>query len=328
MYDVVAFGEGMIRLSPGHFKRLEQAENLDLHVAGAELNVAVGCSRLGLRAAWVSKLPDNPLGRMVRNKAREQGVATDHICWSGGRVGLYFLEFGATPRNSSVLYDRRDSAFSSIQPGELNWGEILGAAKCLHVTGITPALGASAAEVNLEAMKTAKKLGCQVSLDLNYRSKLWSPDEAKNTILPLMPYVDILIATAGDSRTMLDVAAPNDEELALKLEERFSCEVIAISHREGNSLCKCRWSGLAHCQGQTVVSRVYDVDIVDQVGRGDAFAAGFLAGYIPKRDISKGLDYAVAYSALKHSMPGDISWCDACDVETLLADSTAPRVNR
>ena len=328
MYDLVAFGEGMIRLSPGNFKRLEQTETLDLHVAGAELNVAVGCSRLGLSTAWVSKLPNNPLGRMVRNKAREQGVDTSHIAWSDStRVGLYFLEFGATPRNSSVLYDRRDSAFCSIRPEDVDWEEILGQTKCLHVTGITPPLSPSVAEVNLEAMKTARKLGCLVSLDLNYRSKLWTPDEAKKTMIPLMSYVDILIATAGDSKTMLDVSADNDEELAHKLEERFSCQVVAISHREGDSLWKCGWSGLAHSNGRTVHSNVYKVDIVDQVGRGDSFAAGFLAGYIPEMNLSKGVDYGAAYSALKHSMPGDINWCDASDVEALLADS-APRVNR
>jgi len=151
MFDIVAFGEAMVRMSPPDFKRLEQTTTLDLHIGGAELNVAVGASRLGLKCAWVSKLPDNPLGRMIANKARELGVDISRVIWqNGGRAGLYFLEFGASPRSSSVLYDRANSSFSSIKPGELDWQNILKDTKCLHLTGITPAVSESAAEAALK----------------------------------------------------------------------------------------------------------------------------------------------------------------------------------
>jgi 2-dehydro-3-deoxygluconokinase len=328
MYDIVAFGEGLVRLSPGRFQRLEQASVLDLHIGGAELNVAVGASRLGLRSTWVSKLPDNPFGRMIRNKAREHGVGTDHILWSDtGRTGLYFLELGATPRNTSVVYDRAGSAFCSIKPGELDWETILGQTRCLHVTGITPAVSASAAEATVEALQTARRQGCKVSLDLNYRAKLWDPETAARTLSAMMPYVDILITTAGDTRTVLGITAADDESLATELTDRYPCDVVAVTHREGASVWKCRWSGLVRAKGKTVTSSVYDIDIVDQVGRGDAFAAGFLAGYLPEEDITRGLDFGIAFSALKHSMPGDVNWCDRRDVEALLA-GPAPGVSR
>lgn len=326
--DLVAFGEGLIRLTPDNNQRLEQAGSLCPHVGGAELNVAVGAARLGLKTAWVSKLPDNPLGRMIRNKAREHGVATQDICWTrNGRAGLYFLELGATPRNTSVLYDRSHSVFSSIQVGDLDWKNILSSAKCLMVTGITPAVSPSAAKTTFDAIKNAKAMGCLICMDLNYRAKLWSVEDARQMLGAMVPDVDILVTTAGDTATVLGMTAQNDEQLAVDLEQQFGCKVVAITHREGNTVWKNRWSGLVRSQGKTITSRVYEVDIVDQVGRGDAFAAGFLAGYLPDEDMYKGLDYGIAFSALKHSIPGDFNWCDEADVKALLA-GPAPGVSR
>lgn len=173
MNDVVTFGEAMVRLSPPHFKRLEQATSFEVNVGGGELNVAVGVARLGLKSGWVSRLPQNPLGFLVRNKAREMGVDTSRIVWTDtGRVGLYFLELGASPRASKVVYDRADSAVSLIKPGEVNWTEIFRQAKHFHVSGITPALSKSAAEVTMEALQSARAAGVSVSYDLNYRTKL------------------------------------------------------------------------------------------------------------------------------------------------------------
>jgi len=319
MFDLVTFGEAMLRLSPPQYKRLEQAESLDIHIGGTELNVAVGASRLGLQTAWVSKLPSNPLGRMIRNKAREQGVNTSHIVWEDeGRAGLYFFEFGATPRSSSVLYDRAHSSFSRISPGEIDWEECLPGAKCFHVTGITPALSMSAEEVTLEALEASKKIGCRVSFDLNYRSKLWAPEAARQTVVPMMEYVDILIATSGDVATMLGIGVENEVELAKELVERFSLEVAALTIREGASVLQCKWSAMAQSGNTTYTGREYDVDIIDQLGRGDAFAAGFLSGYLPSGDVERGLDYGVAFSALKHSTPGDLSWSTKEEVEELL----------
>jgi 2-dehydro-3-deoxygluconokinase len=328
MFDIVTFGEAMVRMSPPDFKRLEQTTTLDLYIGGAELNVAVGASRLGLKCAWASKLPANPLGRMIANKARELGVDVSQVIWQNeGRAGLYFLEFGATPRPSSVHYDRVNSSFSTIEPGELDWKTILKNAKCLHLTGITPAVSESAAEAAMEAIKAAKACGCKVSLDLNYRAKLWSPQEASKTLSAMMEDVDILITTRGDTRTILDIEAQTDKALAAILLDQYPFEVVAVSYREGDTVWRCLWSALARTGKKTFSTRTYTIDIVDQVGRGDSFAAGFLYGYISAGDVQKGLDYGVALAALKYSFPGNFNWCTKKEVDALLAGKK-PGVSR
>ena len=319
MYDLVTFGEAMIRMSPPDFKRLEQTTTLDLNIGGAELNVAVGVSRLGLKSAWVSRLPDNPLGWMIANKAREIGVDVSPVVWDkGGRAGLYFLEFGAAPRPTSVVYDRADSSFSNIQPGEIDWEKIFKSSKCLHLTGITPAVSKSSAAVTLEALQAAKAVGCKVSLDLNYRAKLWSPEQANQTLAPLMDFVDILITTKGDTRTILGIEAENDEALAKLLLDEYPVETVAVSYREGSSVWQCLFSAIAVNRESTYTTRTFNIEIVDQVGRGDSFAAGFLYGVLGKNNVQTGLDYGVAFAALKHSFPGDFNWSTKTEVEALL----------
>ena len=328
MLDFVAFGEAMVRLSPPDYKRLEQTTTLDVNIGGAELNVAIGVSRLGMRAQWVSKLPDNPLGRMIANKAREHGVITDHVVWErDGRAGLYFLEFGATPRASSVLYDRKASSFSTIQPGEIDWQSVLQGVECFHLTGITPAVSLSAAAATREALQAAKELGCRVSMDLNYRAKLWSPEQARKTLEPMMDFVDILITTRGDTATILGLEAAGEDQLCEVLLNRFPLEVVALSIRQGDSVLRCLWTAVARSQAGTWTTRTYDIDIVDQVGRGDSFAAGFLYGYLAENDIQRGLDFGVAFAGLKHTFPGDINWCTREEVEALLA-GPRPGVSR
>ena len=233
MADVITFGETMIRLAPPNYLRLEQTPLLEVNVGGAEWNVAADLSRLGISVGWVSRLTDNPLGRMIRNKAREQGVDTSHIVWTkGDRVGIYFVEFGATPRPSSVLYDRKISAISQIKPGEVNWEEVLSGAKWFHTSGITPALSPGAAQVTADALKAAKKAGCKVSYDLNYRARLWTEEEARKCQGPLMEYVDVLISTEEDTRKVLGITAENYREVAKKLAETFNFEVVCITLRE------------------------------------------------------------------------------------------------
>jgi 2-dehydro-3-deoxygluconokinase len=328
MYDLVTFGEAMIRLSPPDFKRLGQTTTLDLNIGGAELNVAVGVSRLGLKSAWVSRLPDNPLGRMIANKARELGVDVSPVIFQKeGRAGLYFLEFGAAPRSTSVVYDRADSSFSNIQPGEIDWGKIFKSSKCLHLTGITPAVSRSSAAVTLEALQAAKAVGCKVSLDLNYRAKLWGPEEANRTLVPMMEFVDILITTEGDTRTILGIEAENDEALAKLLLDKYPIETVAVSYREGGSVWRCLFSAIAVNRENTYTTRTFNIEIVDQVGRGDSFAAGFLYGVLGKNNVQTGLDYGVAFAALKHSFPGDFNWCTKEEVESLLA-GPRPGVHR
>jgi 2-dehydro-3-deoxygluconokinase len=199
--------------------------------------------------------------------------------------------------------------------------------KCLHLTGITPALSESAAAATLEVLQKAKAAGCRISLDLNYRAKLWSPTAANQTLSPMMEYVDILITTKGDTHTILGIEAHSDEALAGILLKTYPLDMVAVSYREGDTVWKCLWSALAMTREKTFTTRTYDVDIVDQVGRGDSFAAGFLYGVIAENDIQKALDYGVAFAALKHSFPGDFNWCTREEVEALLA-GPRPGVHR
>ncbi len=231
------------------------------------------------------------------------------------------------PFYTTVLYDRENSSFSRIKAGEFDWQNILNDTKCLHLTGITPALSESASEATMEAIKAAKACGCKVSLDLNYRAKLWSRQQAGKTLSSMMDYVDILITTRGDTHTIFNICAETDEDLAAILLKRYPIEVVAVSYREGDTVWRCVWSALAQTANKTFKTGTYSIDIVDQVGRGDSFAAGFLYGYIATDDVQKGLDYGVAFAALKHSFPGDFNWCTKEEVEALLA-GTKPGVNR
>jgi len=318
MAEVVTFGETMVRLSPPDYRRLEQTNLLDVNVGGAEWNVAVDLSRLGISTAWVSRLTDNALGRMIRNKAREHGVDTSHIVWTkGDRIGIYFVEFGATPRASSVLYDRAHSSISQVKPGEINWENILKGAKWFHTSGITPALSSSAAQATAEVLKMAQKADCKVSYDLNYRARLWTEEEARKCQEPLMEHIDILFATEEDTRKVLGVSGKDYREVAQKLAEKFKFEVVCITLREDISVLRNRWTAIAYSAGKIYDDRTYDVEIVDRVGAGDSFTAGFIYGYLTG-DVGKGVKYGNAYSALKHSNPGDTNWATLNEVENLL----------
>lgn len=318
MADVVTLGEAMLRLSPPDFHRLEQADSFDLKVGGGELNVAVGIARLGLKSSWVSKLPDNPLGRLVRNKAREQGVDTSHIVWTkSGRVGIYFLEFGASPRPSSVLYDRAGSAVSTLAPGEVDWKSALEGCSIFHVSGITPALSKSCAEATLEAVKAAKDAGAKVSFDVNYRKKLWTPEEANACLVPMMEFVDFLITTEEDTGIVFGIRESSYQDVAIKLHEKFGFDVVAITLREDLSVLRNNWSAFAYSHGELYESAKYPCELIDRVGAGDSFTAGFIYGYLTG-DVRKGVDYGAAFSALKHSIPGDLNWATLEEVENLL----------
>ncbi len=318
MADVVTLGEAMLRLSPPDFQRLEQTDSFDLKIGGGELNVAVGVSRLGLKSAWVSKLPDNPLGRLVRNKAREQGVDTSHIVWTqSGRVGIYFLEFGASPRPSSVLYDRAGSAVSTLAPGEVDWDKALEGCRIFHVSGITPALSKSCAAATFEAVKAAKDAGAKVSFDVNYRKKLWTPEEANACLVPMMEFVDFLITTEEDTGIVFGIREGSYKDVAIKLHRRFNFEAVAITLREDISVLRNDWSAIAYADGEIFESTKYSCELIDRVGAGDSFTAGFIYGYLTG-DVRKGVDYGAAFSALKHSIPGDLNWATLEEVENLL----------
>lgn len=319
MYDVVTFGEAMLRLSPPNFQRLEQARGMDLNVGGAELNVAVGVTRFGLKSAWVSKLPKNPLGYLIRDRAQEFGVDCSYIVWSDkGRAGLYFVEFGASPRASSVLYDRANSAISTIQPGEVDWAKIFTGSKHFHMSGITPALSASASEATVEALKAAQKAGCTVSYDLNYRKKLWTPADARRIQEPIMADVDILITTEEDTNVVFGIKEKDYESVAEKLAQTFKFKIVAITLREDLSVWRNNWTAIAYQDGKIFRDRKYEVEIVDRVGAGDSFTAGFLHGWLKEKDVQKGVQYGNAFAALKHTVPGDFNWSTKEEVENQL----------
>lgn len=328
MYDTVTFGEAMVRLSPPHFQRLEQARSLNVNVGGAELNVAIGVTRFGMKSAWVSKLPKNGLGYMIRDRAQEFGVDCSHVVWSDqGRAGLYFLEFGASPRASSVLYDRAGSAISMVKPGEIDWGKVFNGSKHFHVSGITPALSASASEVTAEALKAAKKAGCTVSYDLNYRKKLWPPADAKKIQEPMMANVDILITTEEDTNVVFGIKEKDYETVAEKLAKTFKFKIVAITLREDLSVLRNNWTAIAYQDGKIYKDRKYEVEIIDRVGAGDSFTAGFLYGWLKEKDVQKGVQYGNAFAALKHTLPGDFNWSTKEEVEAQLK-GTGLRISR
>jgi len=326
MHDVVTLGEAMIRLSPPNSKRLEQATSLDLFIGGAELSVAVGVSRLGMKSAWVTKVNNGPLGRLITNKARELGVDTSHVLWTDeGRAGIYFLELGASPRPSSVIYDRKNSAASMMKPGEIDWSFLKGV-KLFHTTGITPALSPSCREVTLEAIDAAKKAGCKISLDVNYRAKLWSTKEAEATLTPIAEKIDVLITTDEDTWRVWGMKG-TPEEIVTNLKDKFHIPAVAITIREVVSVLRNRWSSMVIADKLYRSKRVYDVEIVDRLGAGDSFASGFIYGYL-QGDVQMGVDYGDVMAAYKHSIPGDCNYMSKEEVDQAVKASSDMRIQR
>jgi len=317
MPDVIAFGEAMVRLAPPHFQRIEQARAFDIEVGGAELNTAVGLARLGRSVEWVSAVPDNPLGRVVVNRTREAGVNTNFVQTTAGRCGLYFLEFGAAPRASSILYDRMDSSISRAVPGQFDWPRIFAGAKWFHVTGITAALSANAAEVVAEALRVAKASGLGTSIDLNYRSKLWTPAEAGKTMATLIGGVDLLVATEGDAEQLFDIRAASFTEVAKQFAERFGVKHVAGTKRETPLVWRNRFGAVGYANGQFHETPWYEVEIVDRLGAGDALASGLIHGLLDG-DFAKGLEYGAAMGAIKHTIPGDLPWISKDEVEAVM----------
>jgi 2-dehydro-3-deoxygluconokinase len=328
---IVSFGEAMIRLAPPHFQRLEQTRTLDVEVGGAELNTAVGLVRLGRQAAWVSVVPDNPLGRLVCNRVRESGVNAEFVQLVNeedpGRCGLYFLEFGAAPRASSILYDRAGSSISQAKPGGLrfwsgwkpgtfDWLSIFDKAKWFHVSGITAAILADR-DVLMEAVLKAREAGLKTSIDLNYRSKLWSASEAGKVMAGLLKHCDLLIASETDAEQLFGITGTHFADVAEQLCERFGTIWVASVRRETPLVWRNKFAAVGWTNGQLHETAAYEVEIVDRLGTGDALAAGLIHGLLD-RDFVKGLEYGAAMGALQHTIPGDLPWITRDEVEALL----------
>jgi len=316
--DVVTFGEVMVRLAPPHFQRLEQARSLDLEVGGAELNTAVGLVRLGRSAAWVSALPDNPLGKLVANRVREAGVSDRHVRYAAdGRCGLYFLEFGAAPRASSILYDRKDSAISRVDAGSFDWPAVLAGARWFHVSGITAALSPGAADAVAAALKAARGLGMGTSIDLNYRAKLWSREDAARVMGGLLRDCELVIASEADAEFLFGITGADFPTVAEGLMARFGVQAVAGTRREAPLVWRNKFAAVGYSAGKLHESAWYEVEIVDRLGAGDALAAGLIHGMLDG-DLGKGVDYGGAMGALKHTIPGDLPWLNADEVEAAL----------
>jgi 2-dehydro-3-deoxygluconokinase len=316
---VVAFGELLLRLSPPGEERLFESPALQTFFGGAEANVAVALSHLGLRPDYVTRLPDGPLGDAGLDALRAEGVGTDWIVRGGSRLGLYFVEPGADLRAMRVVYDRAGSALAQIDPREVDWARVLAGADWFHSTGITPALGDGPAAALAAAIACARALDVPVSLDLNYREALWRGRDPRKLIEPLARQANVLIANREAVRTMLGLEAPTDA-LPSHLAERYDCRVVAITQRDILGPREHAWSATLYDDASGVVaqSRRHVVRVVDRVGGGDSFAAGLIAALVGQQPPHAALEFAVAAGALKLAVPGDFGRATAEEVERVV----------
>jgi len=344
MMCVVTFGEIMLRLSPPGQLRFSQASSFDVIYGGGESNVAVSLAHFGIPVDYVTRLPNNDIGNACLNFIRQHGVGTDHVARGGDRLGIYFLENGAVQRGSKVIYDRAGSALATIQPGMIDWDSVFEGASWFHWTGITPAISQGAAAVCLEAVKAAKARGLTISSDLNYRSKLWKWGKSAGEVMAeLVAYCDMAIGNEEDAAKVFGIQAPDTDVTSGKLDAgkyRLVCEglnqrfpnlhTIAITLRGSLSASHNTWSGVLWHQGQMFNGPNYDIThIVDRVGGGDSFVAGLIYGSLVfGEDRQKTLNFALAASALKHTIFGDFNLVSVSEVEKLLGGDASGRVSR
>lgn len=339
---VVTFGEIMLRLKSPGFERLLQSPVLEATFGGGESNVAQSLANFGLDVAFVTALPKNGIADACIGELRRSGVDTRHIARQGKRIGIYILEAGANQRPSTVLYDRADSAIAEAGPDTFDWHAILDGADWFHFTGITPAISSGAAELCLKALKVAKELSVTVSCDYNFRKKLWKWGKSAPSVMgELVKYVDVGIANEEDCQKSLGVEVGQEVEggkldadryrgIAEAVMERFpNLKKQAITLRESHSADHNDWSAVLYDGANFHQSRRYEIrDIVDRVGGGDSFAAGLIYGMLTYGDDPQALEFAVAASCLKHSIPGDVNRSSVAEVESLLKGSGSGRVQR
>lgn len=339
---IVTFGEAMMRLAPPGYQRFLQANSFDATYAGGEANVAASLAQYGYDAYFVTKLPPHEIGQACRCFLQKYGIKTDYIKMEGSRLGVYYLETGASQRASKVIYDRTDSAIAKVKPGEFDWLAIFSGAEIFHITGITPALSDSAAAVSLEAVQSAKKCGLTVTCDLNFRKNLWSSAKANEVMSTLMPFVDVAIANEEDAEKVFGIKAENTEvqagkindagykDVCRKLVERFGFKKVAITLRESYSASDNGWSAILYdsAMDEFFKSKKYDIHIVDRVGGGDSFGGGLIYGMLRGMDNQQTIEFAVAASCLKHTIPGDFNLVSLAEVEGLMKGDGSGRVQR
>ena len=342
MKKYFTFGEIMLRLKPPHCERFFQSPLLEATFGGGEANVAVGLARFGLNVAYVSVIPNNPIGDACLGELRRQGVDTTFIVRKGDRLGIYFLEAGANQRPSKVIYDRSHSAIAEAKPGDINWDRVFNGASWFHITGITPAISLSASELSLEAVKKAREKGIIVSCDLNFRGKLWKYGKsAPEVMTELVKYADIVIGNEEDCQKSLGVKIDVDIESGSLQTEKYreltdkilslhpNIKKIAITLRESYSANHNGWSAILNNREEFFVSKKYEIhNIVDRVGAGDTFTTGLIYGFSSLDNDKEVLEFAVAASCLMHSIPGDLPLLSVEEVKNLAEGSDSGRVQR
>ena len=342
MVKTVCFGEIMLRLSPPGFERLFQSPTLQATFGGGEANVAVSLAQFGCDSWYVTRVPANPVGDAAVRTLRAEGVNVEHVLRGGSRLGLYFAETGASQRGSTVIYDRARSAVSELASGSVPWHDVFDGAAWFHWTGITPALSPSAADCTREALQAARRAGARVSVDLNYRSKLWSERDAQQTMRPLMPLVDLVIANEEDLQSVLGIEVTHTDvstgslsvegfrAAARRVADEFGVKQVAVTLRESLSASDNAWSAVFLDAGSGAFhhSQKYSVRLVDRIGGGDSFAAGLIFRLLMGADGESALRFAVAASALKQTIPGDFNRVSVDEVERLVAGDASGRVQR
>jgi 2-dehydro-3-deoxygluconokinase len=340
MKRVITFGEIMLRLAPEGYTRFVQADSFGATYGGGEANVAVSLANFGMDAAFITKLPAHDIGQAAVNSLRRYGVDTSGIVRVGQRVGIYYLEKGASQRPSKVVYDRAGSAIACAEKSDFNWDDIFAGADWFHFTGITPALGSHVADICLDACKAAKAKKMTVSCDLNYRKNLWSRGEAGRTMAGLMPYVDVCIANEEDAADVFGIKADNTDisagkvshdgykEVAKKLADRFGFRKVAITLRGSISANDNNWAAMLYDGDDYYFSRNYLIHIVDRVGGGDSFGAGLIYSLLSGYDPQSALEFAVAASCLKHTIEGDFNQVSVAEVQKLAGGDASGRVQR
>jgi len=346
MKKVVTFGEIMLRLAPSGFLRFSQADNFDVVYGGGESNVAVSLANYGIPVDFVTRLPKNDIGQCAMMEMRKRGVGVDKIVWGGDRLGIYFLETGAVSRGSKVVYDRAHSAMSEIKSGMVNWEKVFAGAEWFHWTGITPAISQSSADVCLEAVKVASKLGLTISTDLNYRAKLWNYGGDREAIMTeLTSYCDVILGNEEDAEMHFgikpegisvqtqghDVKAEAFLSVCQQMIEKFPKAKKVITTLRGSiSASHNTWAGVLYDGTKMFETRQYQItDIVDRVGGGDSFMGGLIYGLLTyPEDDQNALDFAVAASCLKHTIKGDANLVTVEEVSKLMGGDTSGRVAR
>lgn len=337
---VITFGEIMLRLAPHGYYRFTQAQDFEATYGGGEANVAVSLANYGIDATFVTKLPAHDIGQCAVNDLRKYGVDTKHIIRGGERVGIYYLEKGASQRASQVIYDRAYSAIAQASPSDFQWQTIFEQADWFHFTGITPALNDTVAAITLEACIAAKKAGLRISCDLNFRKKLWSSEKAGQVMGEIMQYVDVCIANEEDAEKVFGIKAANSDvtsgelhhdgyiDVAKQLTKRFGCKAVAITLRESISASDNNWAAMLYTDDTAYFSKKYPVHIVDRVGGGDSFGGGLLYAMLTNKSPQETIEFAVAASCLKHSIEGDYNRVSVKEVEQLANGDGSGRVQR